>query len=123
MATATLQDMSILATDSTFQNRVAMSLYVYCWNGVPSEAITAASLALHNARKNLAAQILNNPSNYTSKFVNAAATNQIVANEATVNGTLVGMTPAQLATAALGCTDSDINNAVAAAFNAFIPGV
>lgn len=123
MATANLTDMSILATDTVFQNRVAMALYVFCWSTIPGESITATSLAQHVARKQLAAAILNNPTLYTSKFVNAVAANQTVANDATATATLVGMTAGQIATAAAACTDTDINNAVAASFNAFISAI
>lgn len=123
MATANLTDMSILAGDQTFQNRVAEALFIYCWNTVPSESITAASVSLHNARKNYAAGVLNNPNTFKPLFVNVVASNQIVANDATTNGTLVGLGSSQVATAAALATDTDITNAVAAAFNAFIPGV
>lgn len=123
MAIANLNDMQTLATDPTFQARVAMSLYQYCSSTVPNEAISAATLALHIARKNFATQVLNNPTSYSKLFVNAAAANQTVANDATTNGTIVGQTGATLQTSALLCTDTDINNAVAAAFNSFIPGI
>lgn len=123
MAVANLTDMSILATDTTFQNRVAQSLFIYCWNSVPGESVSSTNLAQHIARKALSAAILNNPTNYKPLFVNVVSANQTVANDATAAGTLVGMTTQQVATAAQSCTDTDINNAVAAAFNAFIPGV
>lgn len=123
MATANLTDMSILATDPTFQNRVAMALYEFCWNTVPGESISSSTLAQHIARKQLSASVLNNPSLYNSKFVNVVAANQTVANDATAGGTLVGMTTAQIATAAAACTDTDINNAIAASFNGFIGNI
>jgi len=123
MATANLNDMATIATDAVFGNRVLMSLIEFCTTSIPGEAITGTTVQLHIARKNYASAVLNNPSFYKPLFVNAAAANQIVANDATVNGTLVSMTPAQLATAALLCTDSDINNAVAAAFNAFVSNI
>lgn len=123
MAIANLTDMSILTTDTTFQNRVVAALTMYCWNTVQNESIVASSLAVHMARKNYAAQVLNNPNNYKTQFVNLVAANQTVANDATASGTLVGMGTAQVATAAALCTDTDINNAVAAGFNAFIVGI
>jgi len=123
MAVANLTDMSLLLNDATFGNRVAVSLYTYCWSTVTSEAITAASLSLHVARKNYAAQILNSPKTYTPLFVNVVAANQTCANDATASGTLVGMASSQVAVAAALVTDTDIGNAVATAFNAFIPGV
>jgi hypothetical protein len=123
MATANLTDMSILATDQTFQNRIEMALYLFCWSTVTGEAITSANLSQHIARKNFAAGVINNLANFKMSFVKMTAANQTVANDATASGTLVGSTPTQLATAAALCTDTDINNAIAAGFNAFIPGI
>lgn len=122
-ATANFTDMSILATDTVFGNRVQASLTVFCWNTVLSESITAATLPQHVARKNYCSQVLNNPTNYKAIFVNLAAANQTVANDATAGGTLVGMTGAQIATAAAAVLDGDISNAIAAAFNAFVNGI
>lgn len=124
MSTANLTDMSILATDSVFGNRVFVSLIQYITSTVANEAITAATLSVHVARRAYAQQILNGPpENFKQRFVDAASANQTVANEATVNGTLVGLTQPQVVTQAALCLDADINNAVAAAFNAFISGI
>lgn len=123
MATANLNDMATLATDVVFGNRVFMAMVQFCTSVVPSEAISSSSVQLHVSRKNYAAQILNNPNNYKPLFVNAAAANSIVANEATATGTLVGQTPTQIAATALLCLDNDINNAVAASFNAFVASI
>jgi hypothetical protein len=125
MATATLNDMQVLATDPVFGNRVQMALTQYCTNVIPTEAVatTASGSQIHISRKNYAANVLNNPVQYKPLFVLAAAANQIVANEATAAGTIVGETGAALATSALLCLDADINNAVAAAFNAFIGSI
>ena len=123
MATANSTDMSILATDSTFANRVAIELAQYCWNVVASEAITTATLPQHIARKNLASQILNNPSQFNPRFVTVVASNQTVADQSVANGTLVGQGTAAVATAAALVTDANINNAIAASFNAFIPSI
>ena len=124
MATANLNDMSILASDAVFANRVFMSLIQFITVTIPGESITAATVPQHVARHAYAQQILNGPpENYKTRFVDAVAANQIVANDATAGGTLAGMTSTQLGTAALLCTDTDINNAVASAFNAFISGI
>jgi hypothetical protein len=121
MATANLTDMSILATDTVFGNRILMSLVQYCVVTVAgSESITTSTVQIHIARKAYAAQALNNPTLYKPLFINAVAANQTVANDATAGGTLVGKTAAQVATAAALCTDTDINNATATAFNAFV---
>lgn len=123
MATANLTDMSILALDGTFGNRVQMALTQFCTVTIPAETISTNAVQLHIARKQYASQILNNPNTYKPLFVLAVAANQIVANDATAGGTLVGMTPAQIITAAALTLDTDINNAVAAAFNAFVAGI
>ena len=123
MAVANLNDMQTLAGDPVFGSRVFMSLIQYCTLTVPSEAIAANGGTIHALRKNYAANVLNNPTIYKPLFVNAAAANQTVANDATASGAIAGQTGAALATSALLCTDIDINNAVAAAFNAFIGGI
>lgn len=123
MSVANLNDMATLALDTVFGARVNAAMILFCATVVPSEAITGTTIALHQARKLYAAGVLNNPSLFKPLFVNVVATNQIVANDATVGGTLVGQIPAAIATAALLCTDIDINNAVASAFNAFIGGI
>jgi hypothetical protein len=125
MATATLNDMQTLATDPVFGNRVLFALLQYCVITIPTEVVatTPSGCQNHIARKNYAANVLNNPAVYKPMFVNAAAANQIVANEATAGGSIAGQTGAPLATAALLCLDADINNAVAAAFNAFIGSI
>jgi hypothetical protein len=123
MATANFTDMSVLATDPTFTNRVLISLVQYCTVTIPSETIAATAVQLHVSRKQYASAILNNPTLYKPLFVNAVAANQIVANEATVSGTIALANGATLATAAALCLDADISNAIAAAFNAFISGI
>lgn len=123
MATAVLNDMATLATDTAFGSRVLMSLIQYCTVTIPSESITGTTVQLHIARKQYASSILNNPTFFKPLFVNAAAANQTVANDATASGTIVGASPTVIATAALLCTDTDINNAVAAAFNAFVASI
>jgi hypothetical protein len=125
MATANLNDMQTLATDPVFGNRVQMALTQYCTNVVPTETVatTASGCQIHIARKQYASNVVNNPTFYKPLFVLAVAANQTVANDATAGGTIVGDTGATLATAALLCLDTDINNAVAAAFNAFIGSI
>jgi hypothetical protein len=124
VATANLNDMSILATDPTFGNRVFMALMQFITVTIPSESITAANVAQHVARHAYGQQILNGPpENYKTRFVDAVAVNQIVANGATNNGTLVGLTAAQIATQALLSTDTDITNAIRLAYNSYIYGI
>jgi len=124
VATANLNDMAVLATDPTFGNRVFAALIQFITVTISGETITATNLAQHVARHAYGQQILNGPpENYKTRFVDAVASNQIVANDATTNGTLVGLTPTQVAVQALLSTDTDINNALASAFNAFIAGI
>ena len=125
MSVANLNDMATLITDPTFGNRILMSLTQFCTLTVPNESVasTASACQTHITRKNYAAQILNNPNAFKSQFINAVGANQTVANDATASGTIVGQTGATLANSALLCTDTDINNAVAAAFNAFVAGI
>jgi hypothetical protein len=123
MATANFTDMSILAGDQTFGNRVASALWIFCTVAIPGEAITDATYRLHEARKQYAQQVLNNPVTFKPFFINVVAANQIVANEATTGGTLAGLTTQQVATAAAAILDSDISNAIAASFNSFVPGL
>lgn len=123
MSTANLNDMATLMTDTTFGSRVNAAMILFCSTVVPSEAITGTTVALHQQRKQYAASVLNNPQIYKPLFVAAVACNQIVANDATASGTLVGQTSTQIAAAALLCLDADINNAIAAAFNAFIGSI
>lgn len=124
MSIANLNDMATLITDPTFGNRVLSAVVIYCSLTVPSE-VTSSTLTAptHLARKNFAAAVLNNPTAYKPLFVNAVGCNQIVANDATTNGTIVGQTGTTLATSALLCTDTDIENAVAASFNSFISNI
>lgn len=120
MATANFTDMSILATDTVFGNRVFVGLQVYCTVTIPGEAISNTNLVQHNARQAYGAKVLNNPNFYKPLFVDAVSANQTVANDATASGTLVGLTATQVATAAALCTDAHISTAVDAAFNSFI---
>lgn len=123
MATANFNDMQTLATDPTFGLRVMVAATIFAV-GVDSESITSTNPnVLHAARKNLAAAVLNNETTYKPILVQIAATNQIVANDATASGTIVGQTGATLATSALLCTDTHISNAIAAAWNAMIPNI
>jgi hypothetical protein len=121
MATANFNDMQTLATDTVFGNRVWEAVEIYC-GVVNSESISSTMpIILHTARKQLSSAIAQNQATYKPIFVNIAASNQTVANDATASGTIVGQTGATLATSALLCTDTDISNAIAAAFNSLLP--
>lgn len=122
-ATANFNDMQTLMGDPVFGNRVLIALVQYCIVTVAPETPAANGAQVHSLRKNYCANVLNNQTAYKSLFVTAAAVNQIVANEATASGSIVGQTGATLATSALLCLDADIQNAVASALNAFIGGI
>ena len=117
MATANETDMSILQTDATFGNRVMISAEKYIVVTVYAEAITEATVQLHELRAAFGKLVLNNPTFYKPLFVQAVSANQTVANDATAGGTLVGMTAIQVAAAAATIPDTDIDNATAQAFN------
>jgi hypothetical protein len=123
-ATANLNDMEILQTDSVFQARALSSLVQYCESTVLNEAISASNTAVtHLARKTYCVGVLNNPQAYKTITSYVASSNQTCANDTTAGGTLVGQTGTQVATAALLCTDTDMNNAIASAFNALVSGI
>ena len=122
MATATSTDMQLLATDSTFGNRVQALLTVYCTLTLPSTvpAASPGAIATLQQEKNYAATVMNNLTTMKFQFIWAAACNQIVANDATAGGALTG---ANLAASAALCTDTHISNAISAAFPTFIAGI
>lgn len=132
--TAVLQDMAIIATDTTFGNRVLASLTQYIVTTLQSEAIgtTANACQTHIARKNYGAAVLNAPSSFKALFVNAAASNQTLANDvvttagtalANISGPAVATAITPINSTTTGATDTDINNAVANSFNSFISGI
>jgi hypothetical protein len=122
--TATLYDMSRIAIDAVFVQRVQASVFNYAVYSIGAEG---QNIANHVTRKAYAFQVLNNPNVYIADFAWAAASNPILANDvvtqnaanfttattdATVAAAVTTATPAST-----GATDSDINNAVAAAWN------
>lgn len=119
MATASLLDMQFIAQDSFFANMVKSSVYGYCISTVQSETNNS-----HQARKAFAASVLNSPNTYIPNFTWAAATNQTLADGVITTGNagahFTTSTTAAAVTAAVqaGSTDTNINNAVASAFNA-----
>jgi hypothetical protein len=114
---ASYNDMSTLATDPTFGNRVASALWQTCIN-----VATEAWSSTHASRKNYAVQVLNNPTFYKPFFVNVASVDATVIADATVGGT-VAITSGNVAAQAALVTDVHIGNALAAAYNAFVAGI
>lgn len=136
--TPTLSDSYWLSQSTVFKNRVASGLFQTCAN-INSEALTGVTgtmpTAVHQARKNQVATILNpaNFANWLTQFVSACANDTStggVIQLATVSATnYVAITTAgqgdtvsadgqspQITTAA-------ILNAISAAFNQFISGI
>jgi len=115
-----LQDSYILAADPNFQGRVQSALLLAC-NNIATEGST--SVIFHRERQTFAAQIMSatggSQAGYVTLFANAVATNATVVSDATGAGS-VALTTTNRSTAASQVTDTDINNAVAQLFNAFI---
>ena len=120
---ATLFDMQLIAADTALKGRVQAAVYEYAIVTINSES----GVANHSIRKNYAAQVLNNPNQFIPNFVWACASNQILANDvitaagANFTATTTTATVAAAVTTATptttGATDTDINNAVASAWN------
>lgn len=123
-ATAFLLDMALISTDGVFKQRVQAAFTQYAVSVIGSES---ASTAQHSQRFNYATMVLNNPSNYLNSFVWVAASNQSLANDvitaaganftpttsaATIAAAITTATPATT-----GATDTDIDNAIAFAWN------
>lgn len=114
---ASYSDMSFLANDSTFANRVGAALTQTCVN-IANEAWSSS----HALRKGYVTQVLNNPTSYRSLIVNAVAVDTTVIADATAAGTVVLGSANVTAQGAL-VTDAHIGNAISGAFNAFILGL
>lgn len=135
MATATLSDSYWLSQSTVFRDRVQTALIVYC-NTVESEVPTGVTgsmpTSVHIARANFV-KTIQNPSNFANwlvLFVNAAASDGNVIAAATAAST----TYVPITTAAIGDTQAAdgqtpiisstlISNAIASAFNTFVPGI
>jgi hypothetical protein len=108
-----------LAADPGFQGRIKIELGIYIGT-INNEAISAATLLLHNRRVQLAANILQNLSganvNWAQIFALIVAGDASVVSDATV-GQNVDVTAGNAATQALLVTDVHISNAIAANFN------
>lgn len=114
---ASYSDMSFLAGNTTFADRVGASLWQQCVN-ISSEAWSST----HAARKQYVTQILNNPTFYKPFFVNVVSVDTTVIADATQAGTVVLGSANVTAQGAL-VTDAHIGNAISGAFNAFISGL
>lgn len=135
MATATLSDSYWLSQSTVFKNRVQTALIVFC-NTVETEVPTGVTgtmpTSVHLSRTNFLKTIQNPGSftNWLTLFVNAAASDaNLIAAATQASTTYVPITSATIGDtqAADGqtpiITSTLINNAIAAAFNTFVPGI
>jgi|SRR5882672_4491171 len=119
MATASLLDKELIASDTVFLNMVKASVFQFC-----TTTIQTTQSGGNAVQKSYAAQVINTPNNFISNFAWAAAVNQNLADAVITAGNagahFTTSTTASAVTAAIqsGATDTLINNAVAAAFNA-----
>ena len=116
-----LLDIALLAGNPVFVSRTSAALVGTCLN-ITNEAITTNTQILHQRRASLAQNILTqlvaNPTAWPASMALAAATNPTVISDATAGGTVV-LTTANATTQQALVTDSDLNNAVSAAFNSY----
>jgi hypothetical protein len=129
MAAPTLTDSFWLTQSTNFKNRVQSALLTTCFS-INSEATTGITgtmpNAVHAARKNFVAQILNVAqfSNWLTQFVFACSVDSATVTAATGGGSLTTVVTADTAAAQGGpITDAMLDNACSAVFNAFIPGI
>lgn len=117
----THKDRFTLSTDPTLKTRVQAGLITTC----VSIANEGWAVAFHRERANFAAQILaapSSPTDYVQLFTNAVSTDATCIGAATSAGT-VALTGANVAAQAANVTDTQIDNAISAEFNAFIRGI
>lgn len=128
MATANSFDESLIAASVPFGNRAKALLFAYCISVSTESVGGVVTINNHKVRKDYASQVLNNPDTYVPNFVWAAAANQTLANDVLTIGntnanfnssTTSAQVDAAIAATTASTLDADINNAVAAAFNAF----
>lgn len=114
----THKDRYTLSTDPTFKTRVQAALVTAC----VSIANEGWGVAFHRERADRAATMLQGPSaptDWVQLFTNAVSTDAAVIGAATGAGT-VALTGSNVATQAVNVTDAQIDNAIAAEFNAFV---
>lgn len=114
---ASYNDMSLLASDTAFGNRVASALWQACVN-ISNEAWSST----HAARKGFVTTILSDQTTWKPRFVSVASVDTTVIADATQAGTVV-LTSGNAATQAALVTDAHLSNAISAAFNAFVSGI
>lgn len=122
-------DQALLSSDLLFIARVQQSMVGVCIAirgenvpappaGVPAAVIAA----FYKRRGDFATQVLNNPAAFRALFANAVATDSSVVANATVNGS-VALTNNNIDAQQALISDTNIDSAVAAQFNAFFSPV
>lgn len=114
----THKDRYTLSTDPTFKTRVQAALVAIC----VSIANEGWAVAFHRERSDFAARILGNPSSPTDwvqLFTNAVSTDSTCIGAATQAGT-VALTSGNVVAQSALVSDTQIDNAIAAEYNAFI---
>lgn len=106
-------DQQLLASDSTFQNRVRQSLIAAC-NAIKTESPTA--VAFHRERETFLVAVMNQPDVYKLIFTQIVATNASVIGDATVGGT-ISLTSGNVAAQAVLVTDPHIDSAISGSYN------
>jgi hypothetical protein len=115
-----LNDQTVLASDTTFQGRVRAALAAAC-EAISTEATT---VAYHYRRIQFVIQVLpsiavgSGGQNWPLIFATTVATDPSVISDATAAGT-VALTAGNVAAQAALVTDAHINNAVSSQFNSF----
>lgn len=112
---ASRADQAVLASDTTFQNRVRQSMVAACVS-ISNEGWAGG--AIHKQRTEEATRIINNPDSFKQLFAVSVATDASVIADATAGGT-IALTAANVAAQAALVTDAHMDNAVSAEFNSF----
>lgn len=111
---ASRNDSYLLSQDTTFQNRVRMSM---CYYSV-TVMIEAWSVPFHRERQTFASQVLNSPDTYKQLFSNLASVEPTCISDATAAGT-VTITAGNVAAQAALVTDAHIDAAINTYYNSF----
>ena len=108
-------DQQILATDSTFQNRVRQSLIAAC---LAIKAESPTTVSFHRERETFLVAVMNQPDVFKIMVTNSVATNASVIGDATVAGA-TPLTSGNVAAQAALVTDPHIDTAISSNFNSF----
>lgn len=114
-AAASHGDQAVLASDTTFQNRVRSSLVAACI-AIANEGFSVVN---HKKRADFCSQVLSAPDSFKTIFAVSVSTDAGVVGDAT-NGGTVALSSANAAAQAALVTDAHIDSAISSEFNAFL---